>query len=347
MPGVGPGKFNPCESGDERSGRPGILELPIQCQLFLPDPSSGQCDVSFLDRTFPKLHGEKGRCLLGQGKYENPRGGSIQAVHRIEMPAKLPGDDLEADFQIRHPVGGILRRMHVHAGRLLHGHQVIVDMEDPELFHASQMTILPGCPNIKGMKKTILSLGLAGMLFLPVTSARADLDVHLVGVGTYSTPEFSPSRGTVSPKVSVGYGLLFDWPMVKGFKLEFGILSLPRKYEVTSAVTLATTSTEMSAWHVPLVFKFLVTPQFFLGLGGYYEVGAAGGAQTFASEGFESKGYGALVNAVYDFEIMPGIGWITDIRYLLGLRDMDPSGSGTAKFSEVVGVAGFRLGFGR
>lgn len=135
--------------------------------------------------------------------------------------------------------------------------------------------------------------------------------------------------------------------MVNGFKLEFGILSMPRKYDVTSALTSATTSSEFNAWHVPLVFKFMVTPQFFLGLGGYYEVGASGGAQTFSSQGFEAKGFGALVNAAYDMEIMPGIGWITDLRYQLGLSDMDSTASGTAKFSEAVVLGGFRLGFGR
>ena len=142
------------------------------------------------------------------------------------------------------------------------------------------------------------------------TSARADLDVSLVGVGSYSTPTFSPSQGTVKAEWGIGYGLLFDWPMVKGFKLQFGIASLPRKYSVTSSLTSAVTSTEFSSWHVPLNFKFMISPDFYLGVGGYYEQGDSSGAQSWQTLGFEPRSYGAMLTAVYDYPIMPGLSLI-------------------------------------
>jgi len=196
------------------------------------------------------------------------------------------------------------------------------------------------------MDKRIFSLGMVA-LGLFSASARADLDVSLVGAGSYAMPVFSPSQGSVTGQLGIGYGLLLDWPMTKGFKLQFGISSLPRQYQVTSALTSATTTTQFSSWHLPLNFKFQMAPAFYLGLGGYYEQGDSSGSQNWRTLGLASRGFGAMLSAVYDYPIMPGIGWILDVRYLLGLSDMDPGATSTLKFSDAVGFTGIRMGFGR
>lgn len=170
--------------------------------------------------------------------------------------------------------------------------------------------------------------------------ARADLDVKLSGLWSYSSPILVPSQGKVAPGQAWGYGLLLDWPVVRGVKIDFGLLSLPRKYAAGSS------SVEVGAWHLPVVGHYLFSPRFALGFGGYYEFAAAG-AQTFSTLGFQTRGYGAVFSAVYDSPLMPGVGWFVDARLLLGIRDLSLDGNSTARFNDAVAITGLRLGFGR
>jgi hypothetical protein len=136
----------------------------------------------------------------------------------------------------------------------------------------------------------------------------------------------------VTPDTGIGYGLLLDWPFQKKYKFQFGLASLQRKY-------VAGTAQQSTAYHFPFNFKYLVAKQLALGLGGYYEL--------WSQSGLETMGYGAMASAVLDLPIMPGFGWIIDLRYLYGLRDMDPQAGEKALFMDVVAFTGLRLGFGR
>ncbi len=180
---------------------------------------------------------------------------------------------------------------------------------------------------MKTFAKALLMIAL-----LVPAMARADLDVSMVLTGTYTQPSFTPSQGTVTPSPGLGYGLLFDWPLLRQYRIQFGFASLARKTDLASAQ-------ELTAYHFPIQFKSLVTKQFAVGLGAYYEL--------WGATGFETMSYGALASAVLDLPVMPGIGWIVDLRYLYGLRDMDPQASEKGRFSDVVGFTGVRLGFGR
>lgn len=178
------------------------------------------------------------------------------------------------------------------------------------------------------------------LLQLLAPLARADQDVKLAGLWSYSSPIFVPSQGTVTPGQAWGYGILLDWPVIKRFKIDYGLLSLPRKY------TAGSSSVEVGAWHLPVVGHYMLAPTFAVGFGGYYELGAAG-AQSFSTLGFQTRGYGAIFSAVYDSPLMPGIGWFVDARLLLGIRDLSLDGNSTARFNDAVAITGLRLGFGR
>jgi len=169
--------------------------------------------------------------------------------------------------------------------------------------------------------------------------ARADLDVKFLGVGSSSKPVFSGTSTATASQANLAYSwaLLFDLPIVRRVKLDFGMASLPRSYD----------STVVSAYHLPVVVHYRLTPAFALGLGGYYDMEATSSAQSFSSLGLHNWGYGAIASAVLDLPLMPGIGFVVDGRYQVGLRDLDPSGTAVTRFYDWVGYAGFRLGFGR
>ena len=177
-------------------------------------------------------------------------------------------------------------------------------------------------------------LALISVLFASFWSlpARADLDVKLVGAWSYARPISDPST-FYSPSLAQSYGILFDLPIIKTFKIDFGFLALPRSY------TASGSTTEFTAYHFPAVGHYFLAPSFAVGLGGYYDL--------MATQGFSARGYGAVASVLYDYTIIPGVGWIFDGRYQYGLSDVDPSGTSSTHFTEWVGITGFRLGFSR
>jgi hypothetical protein len=154
---------------------------------------------------------------------------------------------------------------------------------------------------------SVLFLALAGWS----CPAHADLDVSLVGAVT--RPQSAPSS------VGFGYGILFDWPLMRDMKTQFGFANLPRSGS--------------SSFQFPIQFKYQLVRSLSFGLGGFYELNGGGGG----SSEFAGRGFGAMATIALDLDLMPGLGFLVDLRYLYG-----PGSSADAAL-----LAGIRLGFGR
>ncbi|MGE4234296.1 MAG: outer membrane beta-barrel protein [Bacteriovoracia bacterium] len=162
-----------------------------------------------------------------------------------------------------------------------------------------------------------------------------------------------PDADGFSEHLSYGGGILPEFMLGKMTGLEIGALFMTRKTSYSLAVETypgrteqATTSLEINAVEVPLVFRFWLARAISIGLGGYYGI-AVGDASVSTKIGNTSytstspasgSDYGAIGNIRLDIPFGKSFGFVIDGRYLYGLS--------SDKWRVIEGLAGFRFGEG-
>src|SRR4051812_8860480 len=107
---------------------------------------------------------------------------------------------------------------------------------------------------------------LSVLLLIPRTSSAFSFAV--VGALNSSTPN-STSATNYGSKFSPGYGFLAGSSIVpKILSLEFGALSLSRKYSDERVSSVITSTQDL--WEVPVLLRLWLGSHLSLGVGGYY-----------------------------------------------------------------------------
>jgi hypothetical protein len=203
------------------------------------------------------------------------------------------------------------------------------------------------------MIKTTRYLILAALIGLVTAPASQAGSYSLVGVGDYANQ--NPS---VTSKLGLGGGILFDDFVTRGVQFEFGALYLTRKFDSGggSSDSLELTYHEIQ---VPVLLKFRLLPLFHIGVGGYWAtaVGSvddedstspskSNSSESISDAGMKSIDYGLLGTAGFALPLgRGGTHFLIDARYAYGLANV--SNSGTTNNRDIEILAGFSFSFGR
>jgi hypothetical protein len=179
--------------------------------------------------------------------------------------------------------------------------------------------------------------GLIWTLLLLVPSTHA-LEIAAVGAVEATYPEFQPENNGVGPSPAIGYGGLLAQKF-GDVELETGVLRLPYRLEEIPLLSTTRLLLTFPYAQVPLVLRYKLSQEFFVGLGGYYAVYAGGGqleikndTSTIRSDADPvdagRREYGLVANLRLRLAIEKHINFIVDGRYLYGLKNMaDPGDS--------------------
>lgn len=179
------------------------------------------------------------------------------------------------------------------------------------------------------MKKLLAPVALALALFAGASSAQAQTNFSLVGVGNLAS--FSNGSTSSDRTLGVGGGALLEFQSSPSFGLEFGVLYNPR---VQGDVVKYTANTVQ----VPVALRFHLSNYVSLGVGGYY-------ASYLQNRSYGSDSdYGALGSLGIYMPIGAMTKFIIDGRYIYGLKDQNP-GFGETKSRDIQILAGLRFGF--
>ncbi len=197
------------------------------------------------------------------------------------------------------------------------------------------------------MKKILPSL--AVLFALQPFSSKAEITV--LGGLNFSSPVASGS--VIATKAAFGLGVLLDKSLVPLFSLESGLLYNAEKYSSTSGGTV--TTVQATRLHIPLMVRFTGMPFLSAGAGLYYEngqgdidtdVSGTTITSTYSGIGLKKEDYGLDFDLRFRMPLTPGVGFVVDGRYQLGLmeRATNPS-SGSYKSKAIQVLAGVSLGF--
>ena len=184
-----------------------------------------------------------------------------------------------------------------------------------------------------------------------VSQANA-VDVAVVGTGNMESPkiEASGANQATSSKVGLGFGALIGFDMGKILTLETGALLINRKYSDTAGVL----TTSFGRVQIPLLIKFTSLPIVSFGAGPYLElamgdigrentVTTAKTSTTYDATGFDSMDIGIAASACADIPLAPLMSLVLELRYNMGLMDLDRSPTDSFKFGGLQGLAGVRF----
>lgn len=170
-----------------------------------------------------------------------------------------------------------------------------------------------------------------------------------VGVANFSERQEPGTKYSASP--SFGVGALLEsrfGPPPSPFGLEFGVLSLERKYKNDN------TTTTQKLLEFPVVLRVHVGSIFSLGFGGYYAkyrgaiteqfANTAPISKTYAAERLETSDYGFVSSLAIYFPIVPGIRFLLDGRYTISTKNNHVT-PGDTRFNDLQALGGIQIGF--
>lgn len=182
--------------------------------------------------------------------------------------------------------------------------------------------------------------------------------ISLLGVANSSEPN---EPGTeYSGRPGYGAGLLLEFRLMPAIGIEFGALSLQRKYEYNTVVPTSTkTTVTAKMYEFPVLLRMHLGRLFSLGVGGYYAKaagelgtetrteGGAASSQTvsYASRNQTTSDFGALVSMALYFRLAAITHLTIDGRYAMGLKNNSTVAGSERKYNDMQLLAGLQFGF--
>jgi hypothetical protein len=185
-----------------------------------------------------------------------------------------------------------------------------------------------------------------------VSSAEA-FDLGVVGAANMTMPTFGNSSVTynTSGQVTLGFGALVGFDILKAFQLEGAVLYIPRSYNNG----LQTTTFTML--EIPVVFRFTALKFINFGAGVYYATGlgnyniqvntvSSSTAADYTATGINRTDFGVLASVGLNIPLLPELKLLADLRYYLGLQNLyvNPS-AGTFNLRDLQLLAGIKFSF--
>jgi hypothetical protein len=200
---------------------------------------------------------------------------------------------------------------------------------------------------MNAFRRLLFTFILVGLLSATrATFAFTDtLELSAVGAVNFSTPGVSVNNSNVSTsgRTVFGFGGLASFPMAPLFRLESGVLYLPTSYSASG------TNVTFNTLHVPILVEFTLLPFLSFGAGPYIGFLVGGLSSTtnnqtttvsYDTANMSRFDFGLSANAALTLPIHPGMGILVDIRYLLGIKNLENTAGNSLKSSGFVILAG-------
>jgi hypothetical protein len=193
-----------------------------------------------------------------------------------------------------------------------------------------------------------------GLFFLVFTAlvARGDdfLQLSVVGAANFSTPSLNAGGVTIphTGRTVFGVGALASFPIFPLFRLETGVLYLPHGYSQGAV------DTTLKTFHVPVLVRLEPIPLISLGAGGYVgfatgqvstydNIASRGQDYTYEQLNWGKTDFGFLISASLNLPVAPMTALFLDVRYLVGLKNIDNTIGDDLKMNGFVGLAGLKF----
>jgi Outer membrane protein beta-barrel domain len=208
----------------------------------------------------------------------------------------------------------------------------------------------------KTTAKTSSLFILAVLVGLMTASISQAYQLSIVGTGTDQKFNYSGAASGTNPSssASMGYGagILIDHHFDRGVGIQFGLLYLNQKQNITA---LSVTDTlQRKLVQVPVTLQFHLLPGLTIGAGGYYShtigdnsVTDSSGNVTDESDNAEQlKSYdlGAVGGVALHLPLTQSCHFLADARYLQSFTNQDTSGTVTTKPSGFQFMVGLTFG---
>ena len=192
------------------------------------------------------------------------------------------------------------------------------------------------------------------------TSAFA-IDATVLGGLNMASPSIDPSLtgSTTSAKSEFMYGATVGLPFFPGLGLELGAFMAPRT-STTKDVLGNGNQTSAKFIEIPLMLRLNALPFISVGAGMYYGIGTGNVStksvsgstvsstpteKNFSDSGLVSSDLGIATSVRAEFSILPLMSIVGDVRYNIGLKDLDQSPLTTTKNRELQLLLGVSAGF--
>jgi hypothetical protein len=194
-------------------------------------------------------------------------------------------------------------------------------------------------------------------LLVTAVLAFASTPAHAFDIGVlggFQTNNVSQTGGviTFNSDLTPSFGAFVKGGLAPGFSLELDVLYSQTKY--TSPDLNGGTDVSFHSWQFPLLVRFTALPLVSFGAGIQFEKAtgqltiASGGVSQdvdFASNDFGTTNWSLPLVAGFHLPLAPAIDFLVDLRYLIGLTNLETNGSGNSstKISHFQALAGVSL----
>lgn len=172
-----------------------------------------------------------------------------------------------------------------------------------------------------------------------------------VGALNLSNPSITSNGAAVahSGRSVFGLGVLGSFPILPLFRIETGVIYLPHSYSIGPV------DTTFKNFHVPILVRIVPLPFISLGLGGYLGFATGSVSQynestkttqefTYETLNWGKTDFGLAMSVGLDLPVAPATSLLVDMRYLIGLSNLDKNATKTLKTSGWVAVVGLKFG---
>lgn len=184
--------------------------------------------------------------------------------------------------------------------------------------------------------------------------ASAAIDLNLLGVLNFISPNYSDTsipQADSSGGTSLGFGVMGGIDLLPGFRTELGLIYLPQEFTATRSGT--NTETKVKYLQIPLIARFTGLPFFNVGAGGHFSL-AVGDAEVKTTTGgvstaqflgrdqanISSTDWGLIASLQTKSFNLATVHLLGEIRYVLGLHDINTSSNVDVKFNDFQILAG-------
>lgn len=197
--------------------------------------------------------------------------------------------------------------------------------------------------------QTVRLFSVASMLV--ICKLVTAFDITAVGVVDLSSPsiELSGTSQTTESKVGFGFGGLVSLYSTTTFTLEGGLLSISRKYALSS---VPTSTIGLSMLEIPLLLRFDLLPIIAVSAGTYVALGMGDVStttaittttQTWDASNLSKTDFGLQACVSLALPVLPTLKFLIDLRYLYGIANLSTTNTASFKFRDIQLLGGLRF----
>lgn len=184
-----------------------------------------------------------------------------------------------------------------------------------------------------------LQLVIALTAFTLASAARADFAISALGTVNFESPKIENSLGQKvdsSSSMGLGIGGLVSVSLNDSVDLEAGALLINRRFDIGAA------NYRFRRLQIPAVLKITALPIVSFGGGVYTEWGTE---DDYAALNYSSTDFGLIASVSADVPLLPLFALVFDLRYNLGLKNLDNTPNQSFHFGGIQFLTGvkFRL----